>query len=240
MRALFGIAQLHSKMASVLQAARRCVGAASYHEAVSNGVLSGGVICNVPSPDARTVAELVTGARDALRANAATKLQFPERNELPPTPASRPALRSPSSRRPLWRAVPSFGTKDCRSAPSNSSRSKANRITSRRPESSSSNSDSPIFAQHTTVSPPIGADRALRRRSALRIGESELDQSMTTAREQTRRGPALTRAAAPHLAPDHQLGELLQPTGGIYQIELEPLETKDTSEKPPRLQVSAD
>ena len=35
--------------------------------------------------DARTVAELVTGARDALRANAATKLQFPERNESPPT-----------------------------------------------------------------------------------------------------------------------------------------------------------
>lgn len=190
--------------------------------------------------DARTVAELVTGARDALRANAATKLQFPECNELPPTPASRPALRRPSSRRPLWRAVPSFGTKDCRSAPSSSSRSKASRITSRRPESSSSNSDSPVFAQHTTVSPPIGADRALRRRSALRIGESELDQSMTTAREQTRRAPALTRAAAPHLAPDHQLGELPQPTGGIYQIELQPLETKDTSEKPPRLQVSAD
>lgn len=190
--------------------------------------------------DARTVAELVTGARDALRANAATKLQFPERNELPPTPASCPALRRPSSRRPLWRAVPSFGTKDCRSAPSNSSRSKANRITSRRPESSSSNSDSPVFAQHTTVSPPIGADRALRRRSPLRIGESELDQSMTTAREQTRRGPALTRAAAPHLAPDHQLGELPQPTRGIYQIELQPLETENTSEKPPRLQVSAD
>jgi hypothetical protein len=47
---LFGIAQLHSKMASVLQAARRYVGAASYHEAVSNGVLAGGVICNMPSP----------------------------------------------------------------------------------------------------------------------------------------------------------------------------------------------
>ena len=74
----------------------------------------------------------------------------------------------------------------------------------------------------------------------MRIGESELDESMTTAREQTRRGPALTRAAAPHLAPDHQLGELPQPTRGIYQIELQPLETENTSEKPPRLQVSAD
>jgi hypothetical protein len=45
-RALSGIAQPHSKIASVLQA----VGAASYHEAVSSGVLAGGVICNVPSP----------------------------------------------------------------------------------------------------------------------------------------------------------------------------------------------
>jgi acyl carrier protein len=148
--------------------------------------------------DARTVGELVTGARDALRAYAATKFQLPERNDLPSTLAGRPALRRPPSRRPLWRAAPSCGTKDYRSAPSSSSSSKANRTTLRRPESSSSNS----------VSPPI--DRALE------------------------------RTAAPHLAPDHQLGELPQRTGDTYQIELQPLETKTMSEKPPRLQVSAD
>ena len=43
--------------------------------------------------DARTVAELVAGARDALRANAATKGRLPESDELPLIRIGRPALR---------------------------------------------------------------------------------------------------------------------------------------------------
>ena len=100
--------------------------------------------------DARTVAELVTGARNALRANVVTTFQLPKRKELPPTASRRSALRRPSRRRPL--------------------------------------------RQNTTVSPSIDADRA--------------------AREQTRRGRALARTAAPRLVPDDQLGEAVTAAGG--------------------------
>jgi acyl carrier protein len=61
--------------------------------------------------DARTVAELVAGARDALRANAATKGRLPESDELPLIRIGRPALRRNSGRRNLlelspWRPRP--------------------------------------------------------------------------------------------------------------------------------------
>jgi acyl carrier protein len=61
--------------------------------------------------DAQTVAELVAGARDALRANAATKGWLPEGDELPLIRIGRPALRRNSRRRNLlelspWRPRP--------------------------------------------------------------------------------------------------------------------------------------
>ena len=61
--------------------------------------------------DARTVAELVAGARDALRANAVTKGRLPESDELPLIRIGRPALRRNSGRRNLlelspWRPRP--------------------------------------------------------------------------------------------------------------------------------------
>lgn len=56
--------------------------------------------------DARTVAELVAGARDALRANAATKGRLPESDELPLIRIGRPALRRNSGRRNLLELSP--------------------------------------------------------------------------------------------------------------------------------------
>ena len=61
--------------------------------------------------DARTVAELVAGTRDALRANAVTKGRLPESDELPLIRIGRPALRRNSGRRNLlelspWRPRP--------------------------------------------------------------------------------------------------------------------------------------
>jgi acyl carrier protein len=61
--------------------------------------------------DARTVAELVAGTRDALRANVVTKGRLPESDELPLIRIGRPALRRNSGRRNLlelspWRPRP--------------------------------------------------------------------------------------------------------------------------------------
>ena len=51
--------------------------------------------------DARTIAELEAGARDALRANVATKCRFSQSDEMPLIPIGRPALSRHSSRRNL-------------------------------------------------------------------------------------------------------------------------------------------